>query len=295
MRGKMKQIKKTVILETVNFCNLRCPACPCNTTMTRERKILQPSEFNIIFSKIRDIASSICFYFMGEPLLNPYIFDYIKIAHNAGIRTIISSNGMMIDKYINNFFTSGLDYLQIAFDGFDKTTHEAYRVGSSFEKVKDNIIKLSKAKSYRNLTLPDIRIQTIVNRMNENQLDDIGNFAKKHNISFATKKMTYGKTEDIININRKVFEPMNNEYRRESSKSIYYSEITECPQLIEYLVILSNGDVVPCCYDYNGSTVLGNLYENSIDSILNGTKRTCFENMKSSGNSMLCGKCDLII
>ena len=73
----MLQEKMDVLLETVNYCNLRCPACPWHNTMTREKRKLSPDEFSTIFEHIYPYTKSICFYVMGEPLLNENLFESI--------------------------------------------------------------------------------------------------------------------------------------------------------------------------------------------------------------------------
>jgi len=44
----------------------------------------------------------------------------------------------------------------------------------------------------------------------------------------------------------------------------------DCYQVWHSLVINWNGDVVPCCRDYNGTSILGNVREQSLRKIWNG-------------------------
>lgn len=59
-----KQIskKKNFQGEVTNICNLRCPACPWHTVMTRELHAMTVEEWDIIFNKIKKEANSIGFY-----------------------------------------------------------------------------------------------------------------------------------------------------------------------------------------------------------------------------------------
>ena len=45
-----------------------------------------------------------------------------------------------------------------------------------------------------------------------------------------------------------------------------------CLGLKKQLGILSNGNVVPCCLDQDANVLLGNIFETSLDSILNSDK-----------------------
>ena len=60
-----------------------------------------------------------------------------------------------------------------------------------------------------------------------------------------------------------------------------------------HIAILANGDVVPCCLDGDGVMVLGNVYENSLKSILE-SKRFNDINKGFNENKLveeLCQKC----
>lgn len=60
--------------------------------------------------------------------------------------------------------------------------------------------------------------------------------------------------------------------------------------------ILWNGDVTLCCYDYNGSNVIGNIGNNSMEEIWHSVKieqiRDTFKNHTTNTLS-LCNKCFL--
>ena len=48
----------------------------------------------------------------------------------------------------------------------------------------------------------------------------------------------------------------------------YYNEEGSCMGLRSHIGILVNGDIVPCCLDYNGTITLGNILNDDIDTIL---------------------------
>lgn len=291
----MSQNKIDILLETVNYCNLRCPACPWHNTMTREKRKLLPEEFLRIFEHISPYAKSICFYVMGEPLLNEHLFEYVKAAHEAGIHTGFSTNGMLLGKYIDDVFRSGLDFIQIALDGLEAETHERYRIGSDFSLIVENLRLLAQEKKTRGSELPEIRIQTLISRQNEYRLPEFRAFADELGIGFSAKKMMFGKTEDVIDKNRAVFEPEQKKYRRlDNSRLRYYKDMAECPQL-NGITILCNGDVVPCCYDYDGKVILGNLIYQTWEEIVNGGTNKEFRKKRAERNVRLCASCDMVM
>jgi radical SAM protein with 4Fe4S-binding SPASM domain len=67
--------------------------------------------------------------------------------------------------------------------------------------------------------------------------------------------------------------PENPEYRRYVYKSGTYERIridVPCKRIWHMSNIFSNGDVVPCCYDYNSEMKVGNVFEKPFTEIWNG-------------------------
>ena len=74
------------------------------------------------------------------------------------------------------------------------------------------------------------------------------------------------------------------------------SEVGKCYGLKKQIAILVNGDVVPCCLDTDGDIVLGNIFNNTLEEILNSEKSKKivdgFNNNKLIEE--LCKRCDFI-
>lgn len=279
------------IVEITNRCNIRCPACPWHTCMRRKIHDMTWEEYCVILEKISPYAKAVCFYVMGEPFLNPDWYRIVKLTHEQGIKTIISSNGMLLEENMEKIFASGLDHLQVAVDGNDSQTHEQYRVGSNYLKIMAALEKLSKMKDSRQCKNPEVVIQTLVTRQNENQIDEIKSIMNQLGFGFKTKKMHYGRTEIVSNKNRPLFMPSNERFVRMEGKS-YYSKGIPCVEM-QHMVILSNGDVVPCCIDFDASNKIGNIFSDSVMDIWTGQRRNSFiENYNYRCNSF-CEKCDL--
>lgn len=71
------------------------------------------------------------------------------------------------------------------------------------------------------------------------------------------------------------------------------SETPPCLAPYKYITILTNGDVVPCCIDYEGKKVMGNITSQSLSDIWNSEKYFNFRKDALSLNKKneLCKKC----
>ncbi len=286
------KLPRDFTIEVTNVCNLRCPLCP-TLTMRRDKRMMSYGEFEHILDQIKAYSRSISFYLLGEPLVNKDLFKMIRECKKNDIRTKISSNTMLVDRYIDEIFESGLDSIQLTLDGIDGETHERYRVGSDFKRVISNIKLLVKEKRRRQSNHPTITLQTIVFRFNEDQIDDIINFAREVEVDHMNLKAV-NLFEDRGSDEEKLFEyvPQNGHKRYFIGEERYYRD-SVCPQLFAG-AILANGDVVPCCFDVDGEYILGNVFQEDFERIWKNQKHRKFLREYFDRSNQLCKTCNLM-
>lgn len=278
-----------ITLEISSTCNLKCPFCPVGN-----RKIT-PAFMDIkTHHKIIDLLPKtikiIRYSYRGDASLNRDFAKMIYYAHLKGFKTDFSTNGMLIDKYIDELVTSGLDRIMFAIDGATQDVQSKYRIGSDLEKIKDNIRKLVDArKKSKNKFPKEIVIQVVVNRYNEHQISDLTKMAEDLGIDkiiFKTLAVSFAseflKGKDI----QKDFLPINKEYQRKQ-------DVLICHFLWE-TVILVNGDVSVCCSDYYGKYIVGNLLkENSFEKVVYGKKYNFFRKKILKKELPICQNCPI--
>lgn len=294
----LRRMPKFFIIEATNVCNHRCPLCPWHTLMKRKLEYLSYENFEKIFEKIEKHAEAISFYLMGEPFLNRDIFRMIKLCADKNIKTHISSNGMLVEDMIDKILDSGLSSIQITLDGFRPETHEKYRVGSDFQKVIRGIKCLTKKREMMGKKSPKISIQTLIFKFNENEIRDIENFAKENGVdNFSVKSPNMGRGIMEKDEFAKVFLNESEEYKEYNRTDIdnkkFYKNKKYCPQFSNG-VVLVNGDVVPCCFDYDGEAVFGNILDKKLEEIWKGKKREKFIGDYLNKKNILCNRCDFL-
>lgn len=105
-----REYPRHLFIETTAACNLSCDYCP-------REKIKDHMDFGLFKSIIDEATShgprSFSFHLFGEPFLYPSFFEavaYTKAA-NKKHAIIITSNGTMFNKYIDEIVISGIDKL----------------------------------------------------------------------------------------------------------------------------------------------------------------------------------------
>jgi len=207
-------------LETTNVCNARCDYCP-HPHMNRTPGFVSFETVEKVYNYCEEIGQKyIALHHMGEPLLHGSIRKIIELFESGGIRTEFSSNGIMLPHVGESVLKAGLSRLRIAVDF--KYADEMYR------KLLCDFLKV--AQKYET----EIRIHTIV----ENDLD------------------AFAKANPKAILESKSFDNWAGEVYGESE----LSKGKECYFLKHnYVVVLWDGRIVPCCMDYNGTHILGHI------------------------------------
>lgn len=291
-------LPNTIVVETTNFCNLRCPVCFTHSRMTRKRGMMEMRTFTNIIDSLSEFQDrflpSLAFTMAGEPTLHKGIADFVRLATRNGVETSISTNATVLDESLSkDLLEGGLSSILLCLDGITKEAHEAYRIGSDFNKVKENIEhfvalrdRLQRGKKRTHCTL-----LTLLTKYSENQIEQITSWAAALGFDQIHFK-TLGLGSQISENERKRFRyllPQNAEYRRHVSGKVPIS----CDTPLNQIVIWWNGDISPCCVDYNSSVIYGNINERPLKDILYDTETVSKRKRAWEKSLAICGSCQL--
>jgi len=95
--------KLSLIFEVTNACNLRCPFCYVIREDRMKKEFIPLDLYENILRIYRPLYLQIT---GGEATVHPNFIELIKIASKYTIRTQISSNGFLIEKYIDDLLDS---------------------------------------------------------------------------------------------------------------------------------------------------------------------------------------------
>lgn len=246
-------------IEMQDFCNQSCVMCPRNTdihnnlgySLNQRHKIDLEKLKSVISSSIQSGVKSLNFGAYSEPLIHSELWNLIDFSHKAGIvDTRVITNGLLLDRWKNQVFESGLVNLFVSLDAFTEETYLKIR-GKGFNKVRENLLGIIRERESRGSSLPIIRVSWVDMETNQHEKDDFIKFWT--NLVDHVDIQTWSDFSDV---------PI--EVDKEKPKSF------ECRSPWQRLSILANGDVLPCC-DFNGrNLVIGNIQNEDLNSIWNG-------------------------
>jgi MoaA/NifB/PqqE/SkfB family radical SAM enzyme len=161
-------------IEPTLYCNLQCPACPTGLRLgLRPTAAIDEELFKSTIDEIGDYVFQLYMYNWGEPLLHKRTPEMIAYAKKKEISILLSTNLSikLTDDYIDRLVLSGLDRMLISIDGVTQETYSKYRRNGNLELVRENALRIQRAKQRLGRTTPKVVWQFLVFRHNEHEIE----------------------------------------------------------------------------------------------------------------------------
>lgn len=268
-------------MEISSACQLRCPLCPIgNDSLTRKPQSMSMQTYKTVVDEVGDSLYHINLNGMGEPTLNKQIVEMVEYSKKKDIYVDLYTNFQLQDqKMIEGLITSKLDAVLIAVDGANKESYEKYRVGGKFETILENIRFLVEARKRLQSKTPEINVQFInfdYNHSELNQMKELVRGLGADNLYVKRPFLFWGsddKEKDHDYIPKQEEDNMSL-YQADESGDVSWvgTQKKMCELLWSSAVILADGSISPCCFDYDGKVVFGNVNETPFRKIWNNSK-----------------------
>ncbi len=270
-------------LETTNQCNLRCKVCPNATDTTSRRGNIDPDLYRKIIAQLAGNANDLNLSHRGEPLFHPQLEELVTVAHAADLGTRIHTNATMLDaERTEKLLAAQPDLLSFSFDGYDKKTYEAIRIGGIFEQTLANISYFLKRKRELQLEKPYTIIQ-IIEPVNAS-------------VEYVQELQAFGDRILAMGLDKFYVKKPHNWAGNAPGEVHREAGFTPCTFLYYSMTVLWDGTVCPCPQDWYGTMPLGNLNHQSIDEVWNGKAAVEFRRRMANHDlsGLLCENCDRI-
>ncbi len=124
-----------VVYNCTSRCNLRCLHCYSFSEHNHCSNELTTAQAKRLLSALAEVNCPVVLFSGGEPLLRNDLFDLLAEAKQLPLRTVISTNGTLIDSAVaKNLAALGVSYVGISIDG-DEPFHDAFRQSSGCFKA----------------------------------------------------------------------------------------------------------------------------------------------------------------
>ncbi len=248
---KVAPFPKQVRIENTNLCNARCTICPREKLTRRRGTMGLPLYRRIIEECAARGVEEVHLEGFGEPFLDRDIIEKIRFAKERGIpRTLLVTNASLLtEEMARRLIGSGLDRLKVSFYGVNKQEYEDVHRNLQYEDVRDNVRRLARLRKEAGSATP--RIET-------KYIGRWSRYPKFFLQWFGRTGVVFHRLHNYGGGRRFVLVDSRAPRRR-------------CPMVAQPIMqILWTGEAVPCCYDYNGEMLLGNVAESSAEAVWTG-------------------------
>ncbi len=128
--------RPVVVWNCTRRCNLRCVHCYSQSEDRTYGGELTTDEARRFIDDLAAFGAPVLLFSGGEPLLRPDLFDLLRHAAAAGLRTVLSTNGTLIDEATAERLREvGLGYVGVSLDGLGEANDRFRGVPGAFEKA----------------------------------------------------------------------------------------------------------------------------------------------------------------
>ena len=271
--------------EVTDHCNAECIMCPRDShKLGRPHGIMDQGKFEKSLDEVEALGcKQVVLTSFGEPLIDKRLEEKIAYVKAKGLRTYIISNASLLTRSrAKSLIEAGLDELRVSYYGMRKESYETVMVGLNFDVTMKNLADFLEVREELGSKRPRLELSWLELPENKDETDEF--------------KEYWGSIADAVEI----WKPHNfgdgRSYRQR------YDEVamkTTCGRPENGpLQIQWDGEVIPCCYDYNNVIVLGNAFEQPVLEILNGDKYNLLRMAHAEKKFDLfpyCNQCDQLL
>ncbi len=247
-------VPTTVHIEPTNKCNQTCKMC-VHPDMKRDEAFIDDA---IAMKAIDECAKfgvyAVHFFFFGEPFLNRRTVEYIKYAKQVGIPLVSTTTNFtsIKEKEIERLVVDGLDSIHISFEGIDRDRYKQIRGTNSYDKVLRNLAKLEQYKRQHAAKNPWVAMTYVRTTETDAEIEGfLRTWSDKVDDIHVSPQFDYIGRAPI----RREQEGVNSGAIMDRSRE----NRLPCRQLWLRLVVLANGELVPCSQNIDGELSVGNI------------------------------------
>ena len=279
-----KLLHPEVRYEVTDHCNASCIMCPRDLhEHGREHGIMDQAKYEQSIDEVVALgARKVVLTGFGEPMLDRHLEDKVAYANSKGLSTYFITNGSALTpKRSRRLMEAGLSEMRVSFYGMRPETYNAVMQGLDFHRTMKGILEFLRLRDEMGA---HTKVQISYLELPENKSD-----------TQAFKEFWEPKVNAI-----EIWKPHNfgdgRDYRLRDQD---VSHKTTCGRPENGpLQIQWNGEVIPCCYDYNNAIVLGNAFQTPVLDVLNSEKYRLLRyahRAREFGIFPYCDQCDQLL
>jgi len=183
--------------------------------------------------------------FYGEPLLYPELIEAVRYIKQEipDATVVINTNASLLEKQLaKELLDAGMSLFSISIDGNNKSEYQQIRVGLKWDVIRKNVMDLHELINTNNYPAK-VNIRGL--NLKDFPLDEI------------RYKDTWSPYADRVFVR-------NDHYLYSLEKESLVHQLIPCNKIFNQMIIMVNGNVTICAFDWEGKMNYGRFPEKSI-------------------------------
>lgn len=299
--GRSETTTRAIALQNVeltNKCPMRCVMCARTNNMKRDEGLMDFETFKTVIDQFVAVSpekartEDTWLHHFGESLVHPEFGRLVRYAVSKGVKACMSINPIMLaPATADELLDTGISKLYISLDGHDDESFYKIRgVKDAYVKSKANLLEFLRKKQERGLKT-HIVLSMINFGMNRKSIEKQRAYWESvPGIDEYLCKAFITWNGDAPDVNKLADEPIDIDAQRKTFPT------PACNVPWETLSVTWDGEVVPCCFDYDKKYPLGNLKDATLAEIWNGERMQALrrEFMANDVQNPLCKNCTIL-
>lgn len=253
---------RRILFEMTSDCNFRCHMCP-QLSLERPRMDMPGAKYRKVVDEIDAYGvEGLWLYHLGESLLHPEFREnlrHVSTKKNLGILWMSTNGQLFNEDNIRCVLDSNIDYINFSMHAVTEETYKTVAKQGDFKTVRGNLERFYEIKGADRLPRkPFLHCQMIEQETTRHEIDA---FINEHY-----------RRADIVSVNMLEYVGLpNNTFGLQQRERKPLSSCTRVAR--NDCFIFSNGQVTLCDAAYNAEILLGNVNQQSLHEIWNGSER----------------------
>ena len=263
-------------------CNMKCAMCLVHSGQGRllekpSKRVMPLEGFEKILAEAAEARPLLFTSLYGEPLAMPGFREKLTWMKRKGFNVICYTNGILCDEDLCRFFVEvELDALNFSLDAVRPETYRAIRRVDKLRQLEETVMTMLRVRD--------------------------GSGKPRVSVSFTRQEANQDEEREFVERWRDVVDTVrvNAVLSNEGPIVRPYLPIPEkrfaCQSLWNTLPVFYNGTAGLCCRDSFCDYNMGNVFEDSIETVWNGPRFRETRRLHEQGEwerIPLCAKCDL--
>jgi len=260
----------SVDMELTNRCSTDCLMCP-REAITRPEGLMSECVFKAVSEKLIGEGSLITFSGMGDPLSHPNVFEWICDIRDKGVDVGIVINPASLNKEISQkLVESGPNSITLSFPSLRKSVFEKLCPTVSYDDAFKRTLELIDLAGGN----VGLRVAGIITGINTEEQEGYISFWKERGVG-SGMTVCHGRGGNLS---------VPGVYELQS----FGLESGKCSLFQFHTFVTWEGEVLACCHDLTGATLIGSLANDDV-SVIAERKRNV---LKDSMPFPVCGQCN---